>query len=634
MTSALAFSAGTRWWREEGDPHASVKAAVDRIKARQSDREYTLLRAVSLYGDYPALGLTAGTYRVVRVPDAKRLSYNLIASVADTLQAEVIQSRPRPMFLTSEGDWEEQERAKQLSKYCEGLFYQCGLDATAARCALDALVVGTGVVKVFAQGGKVHCERVMPWDLFVDDRDGYHGKPRTLYQTHWIDRDVLVELYPDHEAEVLITSPPDEGWRAKDSDADLVLVTEAWHLPSGPESKDGRHVVTISNATLVDEEWSEQSFPFAFLRWKDPLMGFWGASVAEALDGLQVEVNRLARDLQMAQYLHAAPLIFVPRGSRVVKTQWTNDPGGRFVDYDGPTPPTVAAFAPVSKDTYTQLDRHYQRAYELIGVSQMAAQSLKPAGVDSGIALRTYLDNQSKRFILFARAYETFHIDVARLAVAAMRRLAEDDSAAEVVYKDGSHIEKIRWADVDLDESSYILHVFPISALANTPAGRLQQLQELFNTGLIDRDMFLELSNFPDFESQRNLMTAPRELIEKRVYQMLRDGDYYPPNPFMNLQLCLLVVGLAYQRAELQGVPEERLELLRRFLADTQALLAPPAPDTPPAPPGDMPPGDMPPGDMPPGDMPPGAGPPMPPEGMPAPEGAPPPGGPPPMPPN
>jgi hypothetical protein len=608
-----------RWWREQDEPHNAVRSTVERIAADQRDREMQLLRWVSLFGDFPALGLTAGTYRVVRVRDAQRLSYNVVASVCETLQSEVIQSRPRPMFLTSGGDWDEQEKAKQLSKYTEGLFYACGVDTTAPRCALDALVTGTGACKVFAQDGKVQIERVFPWELLVDERDGYDGKPRSLYQRKWVDRDVLREMYPEHGEDIDGCGLGAQDYAASDALADQILVTEAWHLRSGPEATDGRHVIVCEAATLLDEEWEEDGFPFAFIRWQVPLMGFWGVGPTERLDGLQCEINRLARDMQIQQYYHANPKIAVPRGSRLVKAHWTNDPAGAFVEYDGAQPPTVLTFPAVSPDTYNALDRHYKRAYELIGVSQMSAQSVKPAGLDSGVAMRTYLDNQSKRFLLFGRAYEEWHVEVARLAVRAMRRLAEEDKAYDVVYRDSDHVERIAWEDVAIDEDSYILHVFPISALANSPAGRLQQLQELFQAGLIDRDMFLELSNLPDFESQRNLLTAPRELIEKRIFQMLRDGRYYPPEPFMNLGLARMVVGLAYQRAELQGVGEDRLELLRRFLADTDALQSPsptaPAPQDG-APPADGsspqgPPPEAPPG-PPPGPQGPAPGPPPP----------------------
>ena len=94
---------------------------------------------------------------------------------------------------------------------------------------------------------------------------------------------------------------------------------------------------------------------------------------------------------------------------------------------------------------------------------------------------------------------------------------------------------------------------------------------------------------------------------------------FVSPEPFDNHALALRLVNEAYHCARLDGVSEDRLELLRRYMADTQDFMGPP-----PAPPMDpnMPP-PMPGGPMPPppgGPMPPGM-PPMPPGPMPPPMG-------------
>jgi hypothetical protein len=84
---------------------------------------------------------------------------------------------------------------------------------------------------------------------------------------------------------------------------------------------------------------------------------------------------------------------------------------------------------------------------------------------------------------------------------------------------------------------------------------------------------------------------------------MLSDGVYAPPESYMNLALTIQIAGRHYLRARTHGVPEERLDLLRQFITDCEALMrkaneqpagaAPNAPpSTPqqqaPAPPGQM----------------------------------------------
>jgi len=166
-----------------------------------------------------------------------------------------------------------------------------------------------------------------------------------------------------------------------------------------------------------------------------------------------------------------------------------------------------------------------------------------------------------------------------------------------------------------MDDGSYVVDCFPVSALPSTPSARLQTLSEMFSQQIIDRDTFLELSDMPDFESQRNLITAGRELVEKTIEHMLSTGKYEYPEAFYPLDLCVKLGGQYYLRAKLQGESDERLELLRQWIADSQALLAPPpAPEAPPADAGAMDGGPMPPDGMPPdgGPMPPDGGEPMP----------------------
>jgi hypothetical protein len=587
----------TRWWKEDRDPHEVVDQVVRSIRGRQTYRDEMLLRHARLYGDMPAVGLSASNYSRPTDSGFRKLSLNVIRNMADTVQSDVVQSRPRPMFLTSGGDFDLQVRAERLTKFVEGVFYAVGIDRIAARCVLDALVFGTGVAKVFEEYGRVRVERIFPGELYVDDQEAVYGSPRTVYQVKYLDRAVLAELFPKHRAAIEDAPSPDADFRSvgRDQSTDQVQVTEAYHLASGPDAGDGRHVITIQGETLLDEEWTADSFPFVFLRWTDPLLGFWGVGLAEHLTGIQFEINRLLRDIQAAQYLLGNARVWLPRGAKVTKSQFSNEIGS-FVEFDGPQPPIIAPAGAVHPEVYQQLDRLYSRAYEIAGVSQLSASSQKPAGLNSGRALRVYSDVQSKRFLRFGREFEEFHVEIARQIVGVMRRLSSDDKAYEVVYQGKTHVERIEWSEVALEEDTYVLKAFPTSMLPNTPAGRLAALEELFNAKLIDRDTFLRLADFPDFEAERSLITAPRDLIEQRIQHILVERDYLGPESFFNLALCLEISKLAYQRSQLQGVDEDRLDLLRRFIEDTIDLIqraqAPAAP--PPGPPG-LPPGPPPP---------------------------------------
>jgi hypothetical protein len=563
-----------RWWLEEGEPHATVERALNTIQSQQSGREAHIVHCRAMYGDLPVdgmVGIGPGMSDVTASPEYERLALNVIANVCDTLQAEVVSGRPRAMFLTNGADWDVQQRAQKMSKFSEGVFYDTSTDELASQVALDCLIYGTGAIKALERDDRVCHERALPGSLYVDRVDGFMGKPRQLIQVHWVDRAVLAELYPDHADEIEDCPVPSGKWSTgTNTISDMLLVIEAWHLPSSKKAHDGRHVICVSNATLIDEEWKDQSFPFAFLRWKVPPTGFWGTGVVDQITGLQIEINRLCEDIRNAQALMGLFKIFVQRGSNIIKSQLDNEMG-TIIEHDG-QPPTFATFQAVHPEVYQQLERWYRAAFETLGVSQLAAQSQKPAGLDSGRALRVFIDNQSKRFVRFSRAYEEMHVELARQDIRLMQRLAANDSKYEVVYEGRGGAETISWGDFDLDESQYVLKVFPISALPNTPAGRLASLQELFGAGILDREAFMRLADFPDFDSERDLLTAPRELIEQTCQSILIDGEYFAPESFMNLPLAMYIAGLHYQRARRQGAPRDRLDLLRQFIEEAEDL--------------------------------------------------------------
>lgn len=577
-----------RWWRAEDDPHEAVLAAVKRIRGADSRRIALLRHCSALYDDCAPTtrdGIEAA--RDTQEVEADRVKENVVANICEALQAEVVQSKPRPLFLTEGGDWTLQQRAKQLTKFVAGCMSAVDFDDLAEQAALDAVVFGTGCLRFSHDGARVVVERVMPAELLVDQRDGYYGRPRSIYHLRWVDREVLHESYPDKTTTIddaqSDASDTVRSVGAHDRDvADVVLVVEAWHLASGPEADDGRHVVCVSSGTLEDEGWSEPDFPFAFLRWRKPLSGFWGKSAANALTSAQVALDSVWSTIVESWRTGSSFKVFARRGT--LASPVTNEIG-QVVEFDGADPPVIVAPVAISPDSWKLAAAVKQSGYDTLGVSQMAAHAQKPAGLDSGRAQRIFLDNQSKIFVAFARGFERLYLSAARQIVRLARRLSADSRSFDVVYEGDGQIERIDFANVNLDDNQYTLRCFPVSALPSTPAGKLAMLQELVGIGVISPEQFMRLADFPDFEAERNLLTADRELVEKMIEAMLETGAYAPPEPFMNLAMTIQIAGRHYLRARSQGVSEERLDLLRQFITDSDALMRRSSPPAQPQPP-------------------------------------------------
>lgn len=601
-----------RWWKYEGDELASsIHQTIAQMATAQSYRRESTWRYARMYGNYVGFGAQGSPIlRTGLGAGSFRLSLNVIKNMCGAATAKVTKNRPKPMFLTSGGDYTEQKKAKELTKFAEGQFYEVGLYNLAPTVFLDACIYGTGVMKIYhdTNGEDIKCERVFPWEILVDDADGRDGKPRQLYQVARMDRLVLCELYPEKATEIMnAPSAPSLDYETGDSSlvsllSNLLTVREAWHLPSGKNATDGKHVITIQNAVLLDEPYEKNYYPFAFLNWSKAPIGFWGIGLAEELTGIQIEINTLLRSIQQAHHLMGKSHWMVENSSKVLSTHLDNEIGS-IIKYTGIAPQVVAP-SPVAPEIYAHLWQLYQRAYEIAGISQLSAQSQKPAGLDSGKALRTFSDIQTERFVVVAREYEAFFLETARQMIELAREIAEDNPDYTVKVEGKRGVEKIKWSDVHLKEEEYIMKSYPVNAFSTEPPAKMQEVQDLLQSGMIQPDEAMRLLDFPDLQTEYNLAFANDELLSDWIEDMIDKGVYNPPEPEMDLEKAVEKVQSAYIYYRRLNVPQENLELLQKFISECIALKPPPEPPMPA--PGMMPP-------MPGGEAPPMPGGPMPP---------------------
>lgn len=576
-----------RWWADDIDSPRRADAVLRVVRSIRQAQEYRktsdLLHA-SLYGNVPVNGFGLGAAFHRRLPSTSRLSLNVVRNMVGAVTSKIAaKNKPKPTFLTEGGDYELREKARKLEKFVSGVFYESAVYTQLTKCFRDACVYGTGFLKVFDDEDRVSVERVMPWEIVVDDGESIYGQPRSLYQRKYVDRAQLKSLFAGSDDEdaariamaidaALVDSEDTEF--AYQTTADQVLVTEAWHLGSR-DGDCGRHCIVVNNCTLFDEEWSGP-FPFAVLRWSEPVNGFFGVGLAEELIGIQTEINKLLMQIQRAHHLITGHYL-VDAGSKVTSAQLNNDLAS-IVKYAG-TPPQYVAPQAISPEVYNHLWQLYGKAYEIAGISQLSATGQKPSGLDSGVALRTHNDIQTERFLEVGQAYEEFVIEAARQVIRCAKRIG---SGYRVRSIERNSIEFLRWGDIDLDEDLYVIRVYPTSMLPTTPAGRLQWAEDMIKGGIIPPEDVLEIVDFPDTEAFAKRKNAPRKLIERNIAHMITTGEFVSPEPFDNHQLALQLVNEAYHEARLDGVPEDRLELLRRYMTDSADLAAPQAPPPPP----------------------------------------------------
>lgn len=582
-----------RWW-EESSPKEAAAAAWKQQRAleeQQSYREDMLVRHARLFGGNNLVGLGLGQYARPSGPDAhtKSTAANVIRSCIESVVAMTCAARPRPSYLTDGGKFSQREKAKLLNKFTRGQFYESRYYEMAPDVATDAATFGTGVIKSMEKDGRVCLERVFVGHLFVDEAEAAWGAPRQLYQTMPIARDVLRGMFPDASPDAIEDAEQEET-DGETFAGDMVRVVEAWHLPSSKGAKDGKHLICTSAGILGEvDEWTRNCFPFAFLRWAKPRIGFWGTGVAEQLTGKQLEINKLAKRMQ--QMLHfSVPWILVPEGSKIPPGHITNEIGN-VIRFAGMAPPAVVAPSMIPAEYFKRQEDLKREAFEEVGVSQMMASGIKPAGLNSGRAQREHADIQSSRFVLFGQAYEQLALDVARNQIDLTRDIAtrvdpetKKPAGYSVKMPDKKLVERIDWSEIGLEEDEYIMQAFPVSSLPTTPAARQETIAEWVANGWVSPEEGRMLLDFPDLEHSTNLAVAAIQDIDRTIDHILSGKGYLPPEPLQNLQLGVQRCMSAYLQGRTEGYPAERLELLQNWILQAQAMLTPPAPPAPPAP--------------------------------------------------
>lgn len=573
------------WWdANKWAAHEKVWPLVEYLRQQSSGPRAKTLRHINLYGNYDPFGHSASE---VRADD--RLRYNLIRQAVDSLQADVCSMTPKARYVTTRGDWRLQQTAKKREALIEGQLRDNGFYSGEERkWWKDSAIVGTGEVFGFADWatGEAKLERALPLEVLVDQADGRTGHPRAKYRQRLIDREVLKSMFPKKRQQLTpdklnrfaAVSETDQWFIGSDTRADLVLLVEAWHLPVVEGGPDGRYVACVESATLQDAPYRWTDFPSVTLRFSDRQAGYSGEGVAELLRADQIELNktlmRIQDTMEMSNFY-----VFLENNTKVRKSHVTTIPG-QFVHFTG-APPIFHSANVVSQELFMHADRIIERALGRVGVSQGVSEGRKPGGLESGEAIREYRDLGSARQVIPAKQWDDAFAgphSLARLLERINRELADapNTTAKPVRVKQmrgrRTLVQTIDWKQSDLPENEYLLEPLPASALPSHPSGRLATVKEWTQAGLIDAATAKRLVDFPDVDDAMSLDLADSDVVLYAIEVAIEDGKFVSPEPLQDLALSKELARKAYNRARVDGVPDERLELVRKYITSIERL--------------------------------------------------------------
>jgi hypothetical protein len=564
----VTYDPKPRWYNLEGEDSAkSVFGLVHDYDKSSANYQQTNLKNLRLYSNRELQSLNIANFVLSGLQDMtngtssqamlkpNRLTLNVVKSCIDTLYSKVGKQRIKPTFLTSGGAYAQQTRAKQLSDFMFGLFHGGGMYEIAPMAFKDSLIFGTGFIKVIKQKSKIIFERVMPDEIVVDFGDGYYGKPRSMYQRKFMTKEALYQQFPKLK-NIIASAPVDRIDGGCAQTLDVVQVIEAWHL-----GDDGKHVIALESGMLFEEEYKLAMFPFAQIHYTEPTVGYWGIGLSEDLQGIQIELNRLLISVQESMRRLAQPRIFLEQGSKV-NPRHINNEIGTIVSYVG-TPPIFQTPSVVSPEITAQIENLYNKAFQVAGISQLSAQSVKPAGINSGRALQEYNDIETERFARTVQQYEMLYIDVAHIVCAL---LENSPSFTVSAWSRDNGVQKITYGDVKVPKDEYVVQCFPTSMLPKTPAARLSTVQEMMNSGIIDSEIGMDLLDFPDLDAAQRYRMGPMKLARKQIEAILFEGKDVTPEPYMNLQMTLKLAQELYCWSLTVEIPDTNREKLQGYI--------------------------------------------------------------------
>lgn len=580
------------WWKAEDDKKLAIElcSTASYLKTNQNYRSRQLAANVRLYcglSVYSYAGSNVSQMNRTKTLPEDRPTFNLIQACTDTLVSRIGQDRPEPKFLTDGADYKQRHLAQRLNQFILGEFYQTKAYDKAVKMLRDAIVMGTGALKVYeGEDGKVCVDRVMIADLFVDDNDSINGEPQQMLQLKLMDRDKLLANNDKKAAKVIEGTPQSYPDNAPDSGrtvADQVMVVEGWKLPSGadesaPGYMPGRHTIATVNGVILDEVWNKPKFPFVFMNYSDPYLGFFGQSLATQLFGTQLTLNRILYTIAQAITLVGVPRVFIDQASKVTKTA-INNQLGVICTYSGVKPSYEVAPCN-APELYAERDKLIQYGFQQCGVSAMQATSQKPEGLDSGAAIRSYDDISTDRMATVSKKYSNVFVDLAYLIADTAMDIAKRDGKYQTVYPNKDGTKEIDLPAMKFMKDPFVIQCFSESSLPRTPAGRIQTVTEQVQAGMLSIKEGRRLMRFPDLEQNEKLDNASEERIFKYLDEIVESGKYNPPDAFIDLQLATQLTVQYINLYLAANLEEDKADMLRMFfqqcVALTQAAQPPP----------------------------------------------------------
>ena len=474
-------------------------------KYRRNFRWYNATKTASLENikNPMVLGYINGLEQGEEEDTTPNPQLNIIASCIDTLHAKIAESKVRPFFTTINGTFKDIQTVKQTQHFFDIMFDEQGVNKTVSDAFRDACIFDTGVIYIDEETATVR--RALPFQVYVSPSEANY---KNITKCYYEQKDFPITCLP----EKVLT---------KFKNKNLDFVDFGIYYDTFNKTK----AYTANGSFVLAEEWDKQAIPFIFLHYKNPILGNVSISVVDMLINIQQEINILMAKIKDASQINPANTFFVPDGSSI-KAQQLNNRVGNVITYkpqaSGGVPVITSTPAFIDGQYMTLLDSLIQKAYDIVGVSQLSATSRKPTGLNSGIAIATAEDIEADRFETQLNQVIRAYVDIAKTCI----KIFDKDSE---VLPSSKYRCSIKWSDVLREADNMNIQFSGADNLSKDPSTKLQQLQQLATAGVIPAARISQLMQIPDLEMGYSLANNAIEAVMEVIKNCVENDDFDIP---------------------------------------------------------------------------------------------------------
>lgn len=444
-------------------------------------------------------------YRFYNLQDsdlAQSPKINVIKSVIDTLVSKLANQKVRPYLNPVNGLFSTRKIAKQAQQYFDIVYDKEHVQEKVSKAYRNACIFGIGYL--FYNPFTKTIDVPGTWQVGICNTEKGYGKPTKL----------LIE-----DRNFPITQLGNYGIKEK-------YTSEYVNFKLFFDTIEHKMYVLINGKKVKEEKYEGDYIPVVEVYNTVPIFGTRTISIVDELDGIQTNIDLINQKISTAAQLTPGNVTYVQAGSNLNATDISNRTGMAYTVKMGPgqnqLPVVNVTPAPFDPMWQSLLDSYVKQAYEIVGVSQLSAQSQKPAGLDSGVALQTLSDIESDRFMVQLQGYTNAFVDLANLII-------EVNTDGSILPKSVDTAE-YSWEDIRKQKDLFKVQFSAMSILSKDPQTKLQQIMQLTQIGLITTDKLATYLDSPDLEDVYRGASAIKDAIDATISNAIEKDEYEIPD--------------------------------------------------------------------------------------------------------